>query len=227
MQHPTPFRFLNPPLAVVVCALILCRTGFSQPPGSAWARARAQLSALQACIGPSLALSDLDQGLMSGWNRKDENHQPQTAPLKPTPPPPAYLDSLDRDIRACRLASQLSDQQQRRIILKTVVADIEIKAEDCHKFGMGRLVPLTVTTLRGATAENGWQVFYRWICSSPFQSDELRVPNLTSPASVQLPPGVYSIRAEKRFPDARVETIAPVRVVIGSAPAVPLQLTIP
>jgi hypothetical protein len=91
---------------------------------------------------------------------------------------------------------------------------------------MSRMVPVNVTTLRGAKAENGWQVFYKWLIASPFQPEEVRAPNLTSPATVELPPGVYSVSAERRVSDTQVETVAPVRVVVGSTPSVPLQLSI-
>jgi hypothetical protein len=145
----------------------------------------------------------------------------------PAPPPPAeYLDSLDRDVQACAVAAALQDPEQRRQVLSAVAKDVEIKAADCHQFGMGRRVPVTIRTLRAATAENGWQVFYKWSCASLLQPEEVRVPNLTSPANVELPPGEYFFRAEKKNSSGQVQSIAPVKIVVGSAAAVPLELAI-
>jgi hypothetical protein len=235
MPRSSPFAVVNPlRLKVMVCALCCtffpAQITFAGPPADLLAPTRAKLDALQTCLGPNTLLTDLSKGLLTGWpGWRAKAHMPptlSTTPSPPPPPPPEYLDSLDRDIEACAVASRLKDQDQRRAILDAVMKDLEIKSEDCRRFGMGRRVPVSVRTLRGTVAENGWQVFYKWSCSSLLQPDEVRVPNLTSPATVELPPGVYSIRAEKRKSTLRLETVAAVTVVVGSLASVPLELAI-
>ena len=121
----------------------------------------------------------------------------------------------------------MQDEQQKQLALNTVRKDIEIKAADCRKFGMSRKVPVVISTVRGDKVESGWQVFYKWSCASLLQPQEVRVPRLTSPANVELPPGVYSFRAEKKNAAGRVETVAPIEIVVGSAQWIPLELAIP
>ena len=212
-----------------VCAMVLIPAGGAKVPAdeaaAKLAPTRAKLDALQACLGPGDALSTLRKGLLWGWP-KPGSPPSLEAPLPAPPPPGDYLDSLDRDVKACGFASTLEDPEQRRQVLSAVAKDIEIKADDCHKFGMGRKVLVTIRTLREAAVENGWQVFYKWSCASVLQPEEVRVPNLTSPANVDLPPGEYFFRAEKKNASGQVQSIAPVKIVVGSAPSVPLELAI-
>jgi hypothetical protein len=217
-----------PILRLAACALVLSQAGWAKAaankPADRLAPTRAKLDALQACLGSTSALGTLRKGLLWGWPKPGSAPSLQ-APL-PAPPPPAdYLVSLDRDVQACALASTLQDPD-RREVLSAVEKDIEIKAADCHEFGMGRRVPVTIRTLHGTNAENGWQVFYKWSCASLLEPEEMRVPNLTSPANVELPPGEYFFRAEKKNSSGQVQSIAPVKIVVGSAAAVPLELAI-
>src|SRR5262249_29214057 len=135
-------------------------------------------------------------------------------------------ESLDLDRKACRAALEMNDSARRQAVIASVRRDIAIKAADCHRFGMGRVVAVRVTTLRGAQAENGWTVYYRWICSSAFQPDEMRAAKLTSPASLQLPPGEYSFRAERRTPGAKPESAGPAKILVGGAPSADVELPI-
>jgi hypothetical protein len=227
MRRSSPTEILLFALTVAMCSLVLSREGFAEGSADALVPTRAKLDALQTCLGPSDALSTLRKGLLWGWPKPGRVAAPSLKDPVPAPPPPSeYLQTLDRDLQACDLASRIQDADQRRLVLAAVQKDIEIKAEDCHKFGMGRRVPVSIRTLRGTTAENGWQVFYKWSCASLLQPEEVRVPNLTSPANVDLPPGVYSVRAEKRTSAVQVQTIAPVTVVVGSVASVPLELAV-
>lgn len=199
--------------------------------GPAWAKpadplapTRAKLDALEICLGKSDVLSTLRKGLLWGWPKA--GGAPTLEPPKPPPPPPDYEESLDRDAKVCAAASSLPDEGQRRAVLDSVRRDIAAKAEDCRRFGMGRRVPVNIRTVRGNQTENGWQVFYRWSCAGPLQPEELRVPNLTSPANVELPPGVYSFRAEKKNAAGQMETVDPVTITVGSSPTVPIELPI-
>ena len=225
-RRRSPFDVLNPIVMVIAGALVLSQAGFAKDASDLLGPTRAKLAALEACLGQNSDLDLLKRGLLVGWRKG----APKAPTLKdwppPPPPPPEYLVSLDQDIQVCDLASRLRDEEQRRIILKDVQKDIQVKASDCRNFGMGRKVPVSVTTVRGAKTENGWQVFYKWACSTLLQPDEVRVPNLTSPANIELPPGVYSVRAEKRISSIQVQKVAPVTIVVGSAAAIPLQLAI-
>jgi len=123
------------------------------------------------------------------------------------------------------------DEAQRQRILQAVARDISIKAEDCRRFGMGRNVQVRVTTVRlislqGPSTENGWEVFYKWNCSSDFQPQEMRIPQLSSPASVQLPPGNYTIRAQKALPKAQILKTQPADIVVGLQPSLDVELPV-
>jgi hypothetical protein len=219
----------KPMLRLAVCALVLSPAGWAKAsadkPADNLAPTRAKLDALQACLGSTPALGTLRKGLLWGWPKPGSPPSLQ-APAPAPPPPDAYLESLDRDVKACSFASTLQDPDQRREVLSAVEKDVEIKAADCRQFGMGRKVPVTIRTLRETAVENGWQVFYKWSCASVLQPEEVRVPNLTSPANVELPPGEYLFRAEKKNSSGQVQSIAPVKIVVGSAAAVPLELAI-
>ncbi len=207
---------------LLVCAPLYTASLFAQSTNDALQPTRDRLASLQTCLGPQNSeLNDLKQGLLNGWKVWKSHHS------GPPPPPPAeYLSSLDRDIEACAAASQIKDEARRQSILSAVRKDIAIKSEDCHKFGMGRAVPVSISTLRGSVTENGWEVFYRWISSSDFQPEEVRVPQLTSPAVVALPPGQYAIRAQKKLSDTQTQTIAETTIVVGLQPTTDLQLAI-
>lgn len=182
------------------------------------------LSALGTCLGPDGAsVAELRTGLVIGWG----NERPRDG--RPLPPPPAvYLRSLDRDLRMCRAASQIKDQVQRQRVLHGVVDDIAVKIQDCRHFGMGRLIPVYVTTRRGPVSENGWEVYYRWdcSCSGGLEPDELRAPQLTSPSTIHLPPGTYLFRAQRNA-TALAATASTARVIVGMQPVTQVELIIP
>src|SRR4051794_38200676 len=192
---------------IALCSVFQRETGWAKakPAADPLAPTRAALNALQSCLGASPPLSTLRKGLLWGWPRAGAPptlHEAVPAP----PPPPEYLESLGVDLKACQAAATIQDEQQRAVALGTIRKDIEIKADDCRKFGMGRKVPLVIRTVHGDKVESGWEVFYKWSCASLLQPQEVRVPQLTSPASVELPPGVYSVRAEKRDASNQVRT---------------------
>ena len=222
MERSSPSNIIA---MLLLCLLLPGHAALAKPAADPLAPTRAKLDALKACLGASDALATLRKGLLWGWSKPGSPPSLRDATPAP-PPPPEYLESLDRDLRACDIALKVQDEAQRRQVLSAVEKDIQIKADDCRKFGMGRKVPVTIKTVRGDKTEHGWQVFYKWSCASLLQPEEVRVPNLTSPANAELPPGVYSVRAEKRDPSNQVKSIAPVTVVVGSVASVPLELSI-
>jgi hypothetical protein len=214
----------------LIVILLVSRVALSQqdPMGPT----RDKLHSISNCIGPdNLELRDLSRGLLEGWGRDKGGSQLPPSPFgghwgAPVPPPPEYLESLDRDIEACRAASELKDEQQGKAILDAVRRDIAVKASDCKKFGASRLIPVLVTTLRGSSPENGWVVFYKWMCASGFATIELRMPELTSPAIKALAPGEYTIRAEKKVSDVETKKTDSATLTIGSEPEFHIQLPI-
>jgi hypothetical protein len=217
---------INAIVSLMLGTLLLGHAAWARKPADPLAPTRASLDALQSCLGPSEALKTLRKGLLWGWGRPGA--PPTLLDNQPAPPPgPDYSESLDTEVKACQAAAQLQDEQLKQATLNAIRKDIEIKAADCFKFGMSRKVPVVITTVRGDKVESGWQVFYKWSCASLLQPQELRVPRLTSPANIELPPGVYSFRAEKRNANGQVETVAPTEIVVGSAQWIPLELAIP
>ena len=213
-------------LRLALCSVLVGKEGWAKKPVDPLAPTRASLDALQSCLGPSDALKTLRKGLLWGWAK--EGGPPTLLDKQPAPPPgPDYFESLEGDVKACQAAAQFQDEQQRQVALNTIRKDIEIKAADCRKFGMSRKVPVVISTVRGDKVEGGWQVFYKWSCASLLQPREIRVPQLTSPANVELPPGVYSFRAEKKNAAGQVEMVAPTEIAVGSAQWIPLELAIP
>ena len=209
---------------MALCMLMASAPVWAKPKADALAPTRAKLDALEACLGKSEALATLRKGLLWGWLKAGG---PPTLEIpKPPPPPDDYLEALDRDVSACQAGTALEDEEQRRAVLESVRKDIAVKAEDCRRFGMGRRVPVTVKTVRGDQIENGWQVFYKWSCAGPLQPAEVRAPNLTSPANMDLPPGVYFFRAERKNAAGQVETAPPVSITVGSSSTVPIELPI-
>ena len=217
---------INAILGLALSFILVRQAGWAKPAADPLAPTRAALNTLQSCLGGSPALSTLRKGLLWGWPRPGAPPTLHDAAPAP-PPPPEYLESLDADVKACQAAAAIQDEEQRGAALATIRKDIEIKADDCHKFGMGRKVPLVIRTVRGDKVESGWEVFYKWSCASLLQPQEVRVPQLTSPATVELPPGVYSVRAQKREASNQVRTTPPVTVVVGSVQWVPLELAVP
>lgn len=188
-----------------------------------------ELARLQICLSGDSDLQALAVGLMSGYqgggSRGYGGRGEGFAPSAP-PPPPEYMASLDRDFDACSYAFHLKDAGQRRELLQAIRRDIEVKSKDCAQFGMGRLVPVRITTVHGTGPENGWAAFYKWSSVSSFPVAELRVPGLTSPATLNLPPGVYSFRAEMKTGASDLKTDV-VTVPIGGQKLIDVQLPVP
>ncbi len=209
---------------VLFCTVALTLPGLAQLGSPALSATRERLEALKPCVpAGDVYLSMLGEGLLGGYGGGGASgayggygSRPSRPTFSPPPPPPDYLVSLDRDIAACDAAYKIKDKAQRAEMLKPIAEDIRIKAEDCRKFGMGRRVSVRVSTLQGGAADNGWEVFYKWAGSSGFETAEVRVPQLTSPATVDLPPGAYIFRAQKKVAETARAT-SPVRIVVGGA----------
>jgi hypothetical protein len=140
--------------------------------------------------------------------------------------PVAYARSLERSLALLRSAAGLGEPQ-RVETLRAVFDDIKLKHADCRQSGMGRLVKLEVRTIRGTTEVRGWQVFYRWLPGrwvgevrpQPFLS-------LSSPTTVEVPPGAYSVYALRTVNGKEVQT-KELPVPVGGAPKVTVEVPVP
>jgi hypothetical protein len=216
-------------LKVLLCVVVLALPGLAQFGSLALSPVRDKLESLKPCLPiGSVDLTMLAEGLLGGYGSGFGGgyNRPNRPVFSPPPPPAEYLASLDRDLTACNAAYKLKDKAQRSEILTAIANDIKIKAEDCRRFGMGRKIPVRVSTLLGATPENGWEVFYKWSGSSLFETAEVRIPQLTSPATVELPPGAYIFRAQKRASDTAARNTSPVRIIVGLEKTIECQLSI-
>lgn len=206
MRHETASKHTIISLGRTLVFLVLVLTAFAREAMGHPAKDRIQ--ALQTCL-PAKYGVDLDKlrnGLLHNW-------KPVSTELPP--PPVAYLASLDQDIRICSVATGLNDSAARTAIYEVIAKDIAIKTQDCRKFGMGRMVPVRVRTVLNGAPSNGWQVFYKWIGSSLLKAQELPFPTLTSPATGELPPGMYEIRAEKQGGPTLAQAARPLTIVVG------------
>jgi hypothetical protein len=140
--------------------------------------------------------------------------------------PAAYGRSLERELALVR-AAQGQSVEARAETLRAVYADIQLKHADCKQFGMGRMVKLEARTMQGAKEVGGWQVFYQWlpgravgeVSAQPFLS-------LSSPASVELPPGAYVVHAVKAVQGAETVSKA-LRVPVGGVRTVTVEVPVP
>jgi hypothetical protein len=139
--------------------------------------------------------------------------------------PAAYARSMAQNSVILQNALYASAEQQART-LEEVLADIRLKHADCKKFGMGRLVKLEVRTVKDAREVSGWQVFYRWLPARAVgEVRALPFLSLSSPTSVEIPPGAYSVQA-KRTVGGREIASAELPVPVGGQKTVTVEIPV-
>lgn len=146
--------------------------------------------------------------------------------LKDEKTPAAYSRSIERSFELLRAALDSGPVRQAET-LQYVLQDIKLKHADCKQFGMGRLVKLEVRTMQGGGQSKGWQIFYRWIPSRAV--GEVRpqpFPSLSSPTSVELPPGAYTVQARKTV-DGKELNSAELPVPVGGTKSVVFEVPVP
>jgi len=146
--------------------------------------------------------------------------------LKDDKTPAPYGRSIERHLALLREALESGPVRQAET-LQYVFEDIKLKHADCKQFGMGRLVKLEVRTKKGNEEVRGWQVFYRWIPSRAV--GEVRsqpFPSLSSPTSVELPPGAYTVQAKKAV-DGKELASAELTVPVGGRKTVTFEVPVP
>ncbi len=130
----------------------------------------------------------------------DARNRKQSA-VRLTTLPPMYLQSLENDATVCQAAVGKQSRSEGSIrALEDVVDDLNLKFRDCYLHGMGRLVQMSVATKKDTTPDAGWTVYFKWVTVSNIETTENAFPTTSTPATDDLPPGIYQLRAQKDDP---------------------------
>ncbi len=144
------------------------------------------------------------------------------------PLPKEYAANLDY------LATQLQSVAARftkygppgKIVVDVFAAidkDLQAKVTDCRTFGMGRLVPVRLRTIRGNNPDPGWEVLYKCTLSSGQAGGEMQAPGNTATVA-QLPPAAICVfRARK----AGLQTPWTGSIAIFGRESVPVDINVP
>ena len=140
--------------------------------------------------------------------------------------PAAYALQLTADDYLLKYA--VDHPAQAGEITEAVAQDLSIKDRDCEQHGHGRLVPVEVHTVKGGTDAGGWQVFYQWVPPTPdFAPAQMSFPALSSPTSMDLPPGLYRMHAEKTGEQGASLKSETVNVPVGGAQNILWKIPVP
>ena len=128
-----------------------------------------------------------------------------------TPPPPDYVADLEREARWCRAVAHIlntdpAKKESAKQVLASIANDLEIKVKDCKDWGAGRLVTVIANTIKNGQPDPGWTVMYKWVSVSGLNSMDLAFPQISTPTSKGVPPGVYSVYATKQVGSNIVKT---------------------
>jgi hypothetical protein len=146
----------------------------------------------------------------------------------PAPPAEIYQKSLNADLNACLSLSSVNDSQKKAVVINSITQDLNIKDADCQTSGMSRTLSVQVSTMRQGKAENGWLVSYQWEPACSLTTDVMDIPMLTSPAKIDLPPGVYAFSGRKSDPSGKIQTIPQSKYnVTSSSNLLKVELPIP
>jgi hypothetical protein len=171
---------------------------------------REELDRLRSCASSfpeGWRILDRSNRLATGLDGAWLNGRPKT------PVAPEYIAALGAAVSAC--------EKGKAPAVNAIADDLDLKIEDCVKFGMARLVPVEIVTKRGANLEEGWEVTYEWEAGRKMGAAPVRLPGLT-PGKASLPPGIYLFRAK------RGETATPeVRVPVARTDKVTCEIPIP
>ncbi|MCU1247729.1 MAG: hypothetical protein JWQ49_758 [Edaphobacter sp.] len=58
----------------------------------------------------------------------------------------------------------------------------------------------SVATNKDTAPDAGWTVYFKWVTVSNIQTIEGAFPTTSTPATDDLPPGIYQLRAQKEDP---------------------------
>jgi len=119
------------------------------------------------------------------------------------PPPKEYVEDLSHEARWCLevaniLNTRPDEKEAARKVLASIANDLEIKVKDCRDWGAGRLITVIANTVKNGQPDAGWTVMYKWVSVSGLNSIDLAFPQISTPTSKALPPGVYAVYATKQ-----------------------------
>ncbi len=129
----------------------------------------------------------------------------------PTPPPKDYVADLQHEGRWCLevahiLNTDSARKESAQQVLASIANDLEIKMKDCKDWGAGRLVVVIANTVKNGQPDPGWTVMYKWVSVSGLNSMDLAFPQISTPTSKGVPPGVYAVYATKQVGNNTVKT---------------------
>jgi hypothetical protein len=147
------------------------------------------------------------------------------------PPPKEYVADLAHEARWCLevaviLNSDPGRKEAAEKVLASIADDLHIKVEDCRAWGAGRLITVIASTIRNGQPDPGWTVMYKWVSVSGLNSVDLSFPQVSTPTSKALPPGVYAVYAEKQVGDTLKKT-APITVSAFQEQKVKCEIPVP
>jgi hypothetical protein len=147
------------------------------------------------------------------------------------PPPKEYVADLQHEAQWClEVANILNTDPNRKEaakqVLSSIAKDLEIKVKDCKDWGAGRLVTVIANTMKNGQPDPGWTVMYKWVSVSGLNALELAFPQISTPTSKGVPPGVYSVYATKQVGNATLKT-QPVTVSAFQNQKVKCEIPVP
>jgi hypothetical protein len=165
-----------------------------------------------------------------GYNRSGGNSQGGGEWLA-VPPPKDYVADLSHEARWClQVANILNTDPEKKDgaekVLASIAEDLRIKAADCKDWGAGRLVTVVANTVKNGQPEPGWTVMYKWVSVSGLNSIDLSFPQVSTPTSKAVPPGVYAVYATKQVGDT-VKKTTPVTVSAFQDQKVKCEIPVP
>jgi hypothetical protein len=170
-----------------------------------------------------------DQGLIGqGYNRGKYSRQGEWLRV---PPPKEYVEELSREAQWClQVANILNTAPEKTEAAKKVLAsiadDLHIKVVDCRAWGAGRLITVIANTVKDGHPDAGWTVMYKWVSVSGLSSSDLSFPQVSTPTSQAMPPGVYSLYATKQVGNTMKRT-APIKVTAFQDAKVKCEIPVP
>jgi hypothetical protein len=164
------------------------------------------------------------QGYRGGNYNRDDN-------WVTFPPPKEYAADLSQEATWCvEVANVLNTQPDKkeaaRQVLASIANDLHIKVVDCRTWGAGRLITVIANTVKNGQPDAGWTVMYKWVSVSGLNSSELSFPQVSTPTSKALPPGMYSVYATKQV-GGTLEKTQPVTVSAFQDAKVKCEIPVP
>jgi hypothetical protein len=170
-------------------------------------------------------------GLGRGGYQQNQNQYQREGEWLTVAPPKEYVTDLTHEAQWCLQVAEILNTDPARAeaakqVLASIAKDLEIKVKDCKDWGAGRLVTVIANTVKNGQPDPGWTVVYKWVSVSGLNALELNFPQISTPTSKGVPPGVYSVYATKQVGNATVKT-PPVTVSAFQNQKVKCEIPVP